>query len=444
MNIELYLRRRALIKWAAALPLLGTIAVRGAFDKAVAAVAKGTAKDYENNIYTRIGVRPLINARGHWTYLGSTLELPEVRAATEEAAKYFVDMYELNDAVGKRLAEISGAEYGMITAGVAAAMAAATAACLAGTDPQKIWQLPDTSGMKSEVVMFGGRSAFDSAIRLAGAKLVLANTLDELKNAINEKTAMVYRRPDEELDQVLKITKKAGVPLFLDRAGAIPPIDAMKRYAKMGVDLYAFSGGKGLKGPMCSGIMLGRKDLIEAAMKNYSPNEGAICRPMKVGKEEVMGCLAAVEAWLTYDLDERYKNRRSQMERIKKLVQSVSGVAGEIFIPDGHSQPFLPWLKVDWNEEAFGLTVEQCWQKLREGTPRIEVLIDNNPSLVSAAREDVSEKSPKTGRSKRDRGPQAGKIRITSLNIEPGEDLIIGKRLRDILKQARKKAKRNA
>jgi len=433
--------RRAFMKWAAAVPLLGTIAIRGAFDRGMAAVTRN-AKDFNNNIYTRIGVRPLINARGHWTYLSSTLELPEARAASEEASQYFVDIFELNQAVGKRLAELTGAEFGMITAGVAAAMAAGTAACFAGSDPKKIWQLPDTTGMKSEVVMLGGRTAFDSAIRLAGAKLIMSKTLDELKPALNGYTAMVYTQlPDDQVEKALAITKSAGVPLFLDRAGGIPPIEAMSRYAKMGVDLYSFSGGKGLKGPMCSGVLLGRKDLIEAALANYCPWEGAIGRPMKVGKEEIMGCLAAIEAWMKYDLKDMYSKWTAQLESITTLVESVPGVSGEIFMPPGTGQHF-PWLAVDWDERAFGLTVRDCWQKLREGNPRIEVLINNNPSAVPGVEEQAPKQSAGVRPGKGGRGPNAETLQIISLNIEPGQELIIGKRLRDILKEARRQAAR--
>ena len=164
--------RRQFLKWSSALPLFGYMAAESLWNKAVAAVTKGPG-----NVYTRIGVRPFINARGTWTYLSGSLELPEVRVAKQEAAKHFVDIFELQRAAGRRLAELSGAESGMVTSGAAGAMASATAACMAGTDPAKIWQLPDTTGLKHEVIMFGGRSAFDSAIRLVGAKLVVVRTL---------------------------------------------------------------------------------------------------------------------------------------------------------------------------------------------------------------------------------------------------------------------------
>src|SRR5436309_12352297 len=161
----------------------------------------------KENVYTRIGVRPLINARGTWTYLSGSLELPEVRQAKQEAALHFVDMFELQRGVGRRLAELSGAESGMVTSGAAGALAAATAACIAGSDPKNIWQLPDTTGLKDEVVMFGGRSAFDSAIRLAGGKLVMAHTHEDLSAALNDNTAMVYTTAlGDRLEKALALT----------------------------------------------------------------------------------------------------------------------------------------------------------------------------------------------------------------------------------------------
>jgi len=164
--------RRAFVKTIGALPLLSYITAQDLLAKARDTVFKGS----KANIYTRIGVRPFINARGTWTYLSGSLELPEVKAAKSQAANYFVDIFELHRAVSRRLAELSGAEAGMVTSGAAGAMASATAACIAGSDPAKVWQLPDTTGLKHEVVMLGGRSPFDNAIRLAGGKLVLART----------------------------------------------------------------------------------------------------------------------------------------------------------------------------------------------------------------------------------------------------------------------------
>src|SRR5437870_8565960 len=284
--------RRGFMKMLAASPLLAQVAAHYLYEKSAAAIGYDT----KENVYSRLGVKTVINCRGTWTYLSGSLQFPEVRVAQTEAGQYFVNMVELQRAVGRRLAELTGAESGMITSGAAGAMASATAACTAGRDPAKIWQLPDTTGMKHEVIMHGGRSLFDSAIRLAGGKLVVAKTDDEVRPAINDNTAMIYTTTlGARLEKIIAVAKDAKVPLLLDDAAGIPPIDNMKLYAKMGADLYTFSGGKGLCGPQCSGVLLGRKDLIVAAIANTSPYEGAVCRPMKVGKEEIMGCLTAIE-----------------------------------------------------------------------------------------------------------------------------------------------------
>ena len=418
--------RRTFMKWGVALPLLGRIAAQDLFGKVQGAIGKPSAE----NVYRRLGVRTIINCRGTWTYLSGSLELPEVRAAQLEAAKRFVDITELQHAVGRRLAEVTGAESGMVTSGAAGAMASATAACLAGNDPAKIWQLPDTTGLKHEVVMVGGRSAFDSAIRLAGAKLVLVYSRQELQNALNANSAMIYTTDiGEDLAQEITIAKGARVPLLLDDAAGIPPIDNIKLYAKMGTDLYTFSGGKGLMGPQCSGLLLGRKDLIEAALANTNPWEGAICRPMKVGKEEIIGCLAAVESWLRMDLNALTNDWDGRVRRIAKLVETVPGVRTDIQIPkDGNRYPTL---SVTWDEKDWGFTVAECARKLSEGDPRIEVLTKNNPSLVPG----VIEGNPNR------KGAEAkDQLQIVSMTLQPGEDIIVGRRLREILNTARRVA----
>ena len=221
-------QRRMFMKWVAAAPVLGAVAWQEGSRKLLAATSSST------NVYQRIGVRPLINGRGTWTYLSGSLIFPEVRAAMEAASRQFVDMFELQAAVGKRLAELSGAESGMVTSGSAGAMAAATAACIAGSDPAKIWQLPDTTGLKTEVVMLGG-IAFDSAIRLTGAKLVLADSLNALDAAINGCRQPWTTWRDERLPKALAITKAAKVPLLLDDAAGTPPFENLSRYAKIRV-----------------------------------------------------------------------------------------------------------------------------------------------------------------------------------------------------------------
>jgi len=415
------------MKWMAAAPVYGVIAARSMSERLAAA----TGKPVTSEVYRRLGVRPFINARGTWTYLSGSLELPEVRKAVDAAAQHFVDIFELQQGAGRKLAELSGAESGMVTSGAAGAMAAATAGCIAGTDPARVWQLPDTTGLKNEVVMLGGRSAFDSAIRLTGAKLVVVRTLEDLSKALNEKTAMIYTTwLGDRLEKALQIAKSAKVPLMLDDAAGIPPIGNLTLYAKMGVDLFCFSGGKGLRGPQCSGILLGRKKLIEAALAQCNPWEGAVCRAMKVGKEEIIGVLAAVEWWTKQDLEALNKEWSRRVDRISKIVETVPGVKTEVKIPEDGNR--YPTLTVMWDEDAWGFTVADCDRALREGEPRIEVLTSSNPSLVPAVEEGWQEGRKKTPRRK-------DQLQIISMTLQDGEELVVGKRLREILSKASKK-----
>src|SRR5213595_2340574 len=418
--------RRSFVKLLTAAPLLSQIAARDLYAQAASAVSR----DPRQNIYTRLGVKTVINCRGTWTYLSGSLEFLEVRQAQLEAAQHFVNVLELQRAVGRRLSELTGAESGIVTSGAAGAMAAATAACMAGADDKNIWQLPDTTGLKHEVTMVGGRSAFDSAIRLTGAKLVLTYSPEELTNALSENTAMIYTTDlGEKLQRELAIAKEHKIPMLLDDAAGIPPVDNSKLYAKMGIDLYCFSGGKGLCGPQCSGLLLGRKDLIEAALLNSSPREGAVCRPMKVGKEEVIGCLTALETWLSLDEKKLYEEWNSRVDRIRKLVDTVPGVSTNVYVPEDGNR--YPTLKVSWDQQAWGYSLNDCVADLRAGSPVIEVLGTDNPSLVTA----VHEGNPNPKERK-----EPDHIELVSMTIKPGEEIVVGQRLRGILGAAQKKA----
>src|SRR5438132_8519494 len=418
--------RRGFMKMLAASPLLAQVAAHQLYEKSAAAIGYDT----KENVYSRLGVKTVINCRGTWTYLSGSLQFPEVQDAQAEAGRHFVNMVELHHAVGRRLAELTGAESGIITSGAAGAMAAATAACIAGNDPQKIWQLPDTTGLKDEVIMVGGRSAFDNAIRLAGAKLVSVEKPDEIANAISSNTAMIYTTDlGDNLAREASVAREHNVPLLLDDAAGIPPVENIQLYAKMKLDLYTFSGGKGLQGPQCSGVLLGRKDLIEAALRNSCPYEGAVCRPMKVGKGEVIGCLTAIETWLTIDSRKLYREWNARVDRIAKLVETVPGVRTEIYIPDNGNR--YPTLRVSWDQRGWGFTITDCVQKLRESNPVIEVLGVDNPSLVSAVREGIEKLNPKELK-------EQNHIELVSMTIQPGEEMIVGQRLRAILSAASK------
>jgi len=434
--------RRSFMKLLAAAPLFASLGARSLAATVASTVSTTAAgliptspRDWNNNIYTRFGITPIINCRGVYTYLTASVELPQVRKAAEEASHFFIDIYELHDKVGSYLAKMSGAEYGMITSGSAGSISAAVAGCIAGSDPKNIYQLPDTTGMKGEVIIMGGRSVWDSCIRLTGAKLIVAPTVNDLHSAMTSQTAMIYTtwHDDERINQILKISKPAGVPLMVDQAAGIPPYSNFTRYAKLGVDLFCFSGGKGLMGPQVSGLLLGRKDLIVAALYNCAPWEGSICRPMKVGKEEIMGCLAALDYWSKADCDAINKEWQRRMERLAKMIETVPGVHTSIKTPPSFESDAFPTLHVNWDEQKFGLTVAQCNERLKAGNPRIEVQTNENISGV-LARIKTPDAPLGVGR------PTTDEMRILPITMQPGEELIVGNALRKILDQARKQS----
>ena len=431
---ELQKDRRSFLKLLAAAPLFASLGARSlasTVSSAAAGLIPSSPRDWNNNIFTRFGVSPIINCRGVWTYLTASIELPQVRKASEEASHFFIDLYELHEKVGAYLAKMSGAEYGMVTSGSAGAMSAAAAACIAGSDPKNIYQLPDTTGMKGEIIIMGGRSAFDSALRLTGAKLIVAHTVDDLHSAITPQSAMIYTdwEDDDRLTRMLKISKPAGVPLMVDMAAGIPPYSNFTRFPKLGVDLFCFSGGKGMMGPQVSGLLLGRKDLIQAALYNCPPWEGSICRPMKVGKEEIMGCLAALDYWSTADYDAIGKEWQRRMERLAKMVETVPGVQTSIKTPPPTESDSFPTLYINWDEEKFGLTVAQCDEQLRTGNPKIHASTSYNPSGVLARLQDPATLAARHNQ-----------LRILPISMQPGEELIVGNRIRQILDQARKRS----
>ncbi len=413
---------------------MGVRSVASTVSTAASGLLPTQPRDWNNNIYTRFGVQPIINCRGVWTYITASVELPPVRMAVEEASHFFVDLFELQAKVGAYLAKMSGAEYGMITSGSAGAIAAATAGCIAGTDPKNIYQLPDTTGMKGEAIIMGARSAFDSAIRLTGAKLKVAKTVEDLPSVMNSQTAMIYTdwTDEERIKQILAISKPAGVPLMVDDAAGIPPFSNFTRFPKLGVDLWCTSGGKGMMGPQVSGILCGRKDLVDAALLNTTPWEGAICRPMKVGKEEMMGCIAALDFWSKANYPAIVKEWQRRMERVATIVETVPGVKTSISSPPPTEEDSFPTLHITWDIEKWNLTPTQCNHLLRTGEPRIEVQTNNNPSGV-LARLKAGQEPPSNRRG-------SNEIRVLPITMQPGEELIVGNALRKIFDKARKQS----
>ncbi len=326
------------------------------------------------DLYKSIGVKPVINCKGTFTIMSGSLTLPEVKQAMLEASKHFVHIDELMDAVGKRVAEITGAESAIVTSGCAAALTHATAAAIAGGDPEKIQRLPDLTGLKNEIIAPDySRNVYDHALRMVGVKMVTVSNLNELRHALGPQTAMVMvlGTPADSgpfgLEAVAKAAHERGVPVLVDAAAeglTIPNV-----HLRRGADLVAYSGGKALRGPQSAGLLIGRKDLIRAAWTNSAPHH-AFGRPMKVGKEDIMGMLAAVEMWVKRDHDAEWKTWESWLAEIARSVERVDGVTTEVLQPRGLSN-YSPRLEIRWNPGKVGIHGKDLENHLWGTDPRV-------------------------------------------------------------------------
>jgi L-seryl-tRNA(Ser) seleniumtransferase len=336
------------------------------------------------SIYDELGVRPLINASATLTRLGGSVMAPEVLQAMTEASKHFVNLEDLQRAVGAKLAELTHNESAYVSTGAAAGLVLATAALVAGNDPKAINQLPDTTGLKNEVIIHKShRNGYDHAVRQVGVKIVEIGTdtetkPEDLEQAINDKTAGIFwfqnaatGRADLPLQQVIEIANRHNVPVVVDGAAQVPPIENLWKYTQMGAALAIFSGGKDLHGPQASGLVVGRKELIDCMRVNGSPNH-SIGRPMKVGKEEMIGLLTAVQLYLKRD----HEARASQDEEVVSgwcgELNRIPGVHAERSFPNEAGQP-LPRAKVVIDAAKAGMSRDDLVHALREGTPSIEV-----------------------------------------------------------------------
>ena len=363
------------------------------------------------SIYGQLGIRPLINAAGTYTALSASLMPRGVVRAMEEASRYHVTIAELQEAVGKKIAALTGAEAALVTAGAAAAITLGTAACVAGKDQEKIRRLPDVTGMKSEVIIQKThRVAYDHAARAVGVKLIEVESRAELESAISGKTAMMfflnYADPKGQVrrKEFIEIGKRTRVPTFLDAAADVPPAGRLSEYVRAGFDLVAFSGGKGLKGPQCSGLLLGRKDLVEAAFLNGSPHSDTIGRGAKVGKEEIIGLWTAVELYLKRDHKAEWSEWESRVSSIAGALAGLRGVKTEPFVPEIANES--PHLRVTWDESIIPMKNDKAVKLLRGGNPRIEV-------RPSAADKPV--------------------VEIAVWMLLPGEHRLVARRVREVL-----------
>lgn len=354
---------------------------------AAAAAPKETAAP-DASIYTRIGVQPVINGMGTVTMLGGSLMPPEVIRAMNEASRHFIPLAELQKKVGARLAELLNVPAALVTCGAASSIAVAAAACMSRGDRKRLEAMPDTDGgTPFEVIQQKShRSGYEAQMRIQGARSVWVETAEDVARAVSPRTAMMFFLNKHDGDGRIKwqewvaLAKKHNVPSFNDAAADVPPKENLWKYVQGGFDLVAFSGGKGLMGPQSSGLLLGRADLIDAARQCISP-AGGVGRGMKVGKEEMMGLLAAVELFLKTDYNAVARDLDRKVAEMTSMLSKVGGLKLSRVIPEIANA--VPHLKIEWDEQSkSGVTSQQVLERLRTGNPAIHLLGQGKGSLM--------------------------------------------------------------
>jgi uncharacterized pyridoxal phosphate-dependent enzyme len=366
------------------------------------------------NPYEELGVTPVINAQGTMTTLGGSLMRPEVEAVMALGARHFVSIAALEEAAGQRIAQMLKLPEGysaLVTSGAAAAIQSGLAGILTGDNETLIQQLPDLTGMKSEVIIQKShRNPFDHQLRGTGAKLVVIETRDQLRAAVSDRTAMMHfsnfanAAGQIKVDEWVKLAKEYKIPCFNDAAADTPPVSHLWDYAVMGYDLISFSGGKAMRGPQCAGMLIGRQDLVHYAFLNNSPNEDTLGRGQKVGKEEILGMIKALEIYLAEDHDALAKEWQNRLELISGALTRIPGVTTSFFTPDIANH--VPHMRITW-DSRISLTAQQVSQMLR----------NSKPSIVIGG------------------GEGRPGLTMNSFMLQPGEDQIIADQLSRILRE---------
>jgi len=389
------------------------VAVAGMVDGVATAAADVPGQP---SVYQALGLKHVINATGTVTNLGGSIMPPEVTAAWVDASRHFVNLLELQDKVGERIAKLIGVEAAMVTTGAAGAMLLATAAVVTEGEPKHIAQLPNLTGMKNEVILQKSHhSCYDNQMQNVGVNLVEVETPAQLRRAISKRTALMFFMNKAEEDgkiakrEWLEAARQHEIPTLLDAAADVPPLDRLAGYNRMGFDLVAFSGGKAMRGPNDTGLLLGRKPFIEAAKRNANPHCGTIGRMMKVGKEDMIALLTAVERFVRLDHQAETREMERKIGVIEKAVAGIPTVQTERLVPAIAN--VVPHLIVAWDETRLRLTRDQATRELAEGNAPIQI------GRVSG-----------TG----DRG-----ILISVLTLQAGEEQIIADRLAAILRANR-------
>jgi L-seryl-tRNA(Ser) seleniumtransferase len=401
------MKRRDLVKSIALLPMAGA-----------ATVTLGASKPSpaERDYYKELGIRVFINAAGTYTFMTASLMPPEVVDAIRISSKQFAILDDVQDKVGEQIARICKAEAAMVTAGCWSALVLGMAGILTGMDNKKVAMLPflEGSGMKSEVIIQKTHAnGYHMALTNAGVKIILVETSDELRKAINEKTACLWFLNREasvgsiKHNEWLKLGEEFSIPTMIDIAADVPPVENMWKYNEMGFDLVCISGGKALRGPQSAGILMGRKDLIAAARLNAPPRSG-IARGQKVNKEEIIGMYAALDRYVKLDHAKEWKAWEQSIALIDNAVKKIRGVKTEVIVPPVANH--TPSLKISWDPRVTRLTSEELGNQLRSGSPSIEIIS----------------------------WEETESVKLTVFMLQPGEDETVARRLREELEKATK------
>ncbi|HEY1008680.1 MAG TPA: PLP-dependent transferase [Daejeonella sp.] len=431
------MKRRDVIKGLTLLPLAGGVV--GSAKSANAAegaglldmlggetLAEGPLKAGPQ-VYQSIGVEPVINCRGTFTIIGASTLMPEAKEAMQSAGNYYVQLDELAMGVGQRLAELSGAEWGVVSSGCAGGMKLVTIASVTGGNPEKLIRVPDLTGFeKNEVIIpRGSRNVYDHAVRAAGVKVITVNTQEELEAAISPRTAMIYLMsgtPGEtgplSLRAIANVAKPKGVPILVDAAAEVLTLNPNVHLAD-GATVVAYSGGKAIRGPQSAGLLLGDKKLLMAAWQASAPHHGP-ARDNKVGKEEQIGMLAAVEAWVKRDHKKEEQTWTGYLENIAKRVSSIEGVTATIRQPTGLGNR-TPNLNISWDPNKFNATGSDIATYLSTTKPRIAMSAGGGGRGAAAA----ASSTPTTS------------ISIAAWMMQPGDDKIVGDRVHAALTMKR-------
>jgi L-seryl-tRNA(Ser) seleniumtransferase len=367
------MKRRDVIKGLTLLPLAGGVIGSGLPTGSASAAGSPGAK---RDLFKELGVTPIINAGVTMTFLSGSLMMPEVIEAINSTSHDFANMFDLQDKIGAKMAEMLHCEAAMVTSGAACGILLGTAAAITGTNAEKIKQLPNLPGPRPEVIMQKShRYLFDQAVTTTGAKIIEVEGPAEMEQAFNGNTVMALffnaaESSSVTREQFVEISKKHKIPTFIDAAADVPPVENLFKYQKMGFDLVTFSGGKMIRGPQSAGILFGRKDLIEAAKLNHSPHEAPIGRPMKVNKEEMFGMYAALKSYIERDHKKEWQDWLNRINRIKTRIESIPGVKGETHVEPGPANAF-PSLHVSWDENKVKTTPKEVLKALKDGTPSI-------------------------------------------------------------------------